>query len=70
MAGGLITAFGYTLVFSGKIAALQTTVNNLVTIINKPIILPPEFIEKFSKFCAKADDLERRVNRLEIKNGQ
>jgi hypothetical protein len=68
ISGALITAFGYTLAFSTKFAALQTTVNNLVTLMNRPVTIPPEIIQKLTEVCTTAKELEKRVDKLESKN--
>jgi hypothetical protein len=63
--GALITAFGYTLAFSTKLAALQTTVNNLATFLKQPVTMPPEIIRQITEVCTTTKDLEKRVDRLE-----
>jgi hypothetical protein len=60
LGGALLTAFGYTLLYSGKIATLETTVKNLVDAIKSPPT-PKEL----TRVCAQVESIEKRVEKLE-----
>lgn len=65
LGGAVLTAFGYTFVFSNKLTELKTIVANLVDTMKKPITVPEPVIKQLTEVCATTKDLEKRVDRLE-----
>jgi len=66
LGGALVSSFGYTLVFSNRLAKLEANISNLTKALDKPISLPETIIKEITNVCAKASDLERRVGNLEV----
>ncbi len=62
LGGALVTAFGYTFAFSGKLTRLETLVE---TLIKKPVEIPQSTMEKITEVCTTTRELEKRVDRLE-----
>ena len=62
--GAVITAFGYTLAFSNKLAGLQSTVTQLTNLINN-LKTPDSMIKDLTRVCTKTEELEQRLDRHE-----